>query len=1067
MTDASPPAPPEPRSRHRFAAFLVRRPVTVTMLFLTLMGAGFISYLRIPLQLLPRGLSSSSLSIWLPYPGAGPSEVQENIARPVEETLRTIPGITDIVSFSTEGGCDMDVEFGSSTDMDVAYGEVRDRIERIRPRLPPEMDRYRVRRFNSNTDLPVMWVGVQYDDQAREPFQPIEKIAVPRLEGVDGVANVQINGFIDEAVRIFVDMEKVRGYGVDLGQVIRSLQQDNFSLPAGQVDDGERTFQVRIDGRFHSEDEIRRYPIGDGRVLGDVAEIVRARAYRDFVWRINGRPAVGMAISRESDENTIAVCERVEQVIAGFADDPRLQGTTFNVFWNQKDDILGAVHGLRDSGLWGGLFAVIVLFVFLRDVRLTLIASLAIPASLLAALLAVYFGDGTLNIISLTGFTLGIGMLVDDAIVVIENIAVKRARGRPPLAACGEGAGEVGLAVVASTLTSVVVFVPLVFMDGDRNVKVLMSEVGLPISWSLLASLLVALVFIPAFTARLMGRRPPGQVDAGGLHGGPAMRRFRASLAWAVDHRLAACLALVLVVGVSEMARQALPSSEMGGGEMNAIEVEVDLPSTYLLADANQVFRKLEAWAAEQQPLGIEFYSTRFDRYGGDLRLWAEEDMSKDRFSKLDDQLREKLPQLPGVELTLGWEGGGAGKQVRLNVTGPDFPTLARIAGELKAHLKALEFTGPDGRATPLLDNVRTDIEEGLDEVHVSVDRDRASDLGVLPETIRGVVAWGLSGQRLPDLVEGEDETRVQIEYAAGEEESVALLLNLGLPRLSGGSVPLAAVAGVDFAKSVGTLVRRNGRMTTGVTATPAVENLYLVSAGIDQAVHGYPFPEGYGWNEEGGRQDFEADMAALMKTLGLSIALIYLIMAILFESAILPLSILLSIPLAFMGVNIALWLADYPLDPMVVVGMVLLAGVVVKNAIVMIDLVQRLRAEGVPRRDAILAGSVERLRPILMTALTTIFGLFPTAWPWMFPGAGQSSGYESMAITVMGGLAFSTVFTLYVVPIFYTFFDDLGALLLRLLPWGRRADVVVVSRGDLLPCGPEKRAAAGASHPG
>jgi HAE1 family hydrophobic/amphiphilic exporter-1 len=1033
------PSPPAPRADHRFASFLVGRPVTVTMLFLTLMGAGAISYMRIPLQLLPRGLASSSLSIWLPYPGAGPAEVQENIARPVEETLRTIPGITDIVSFSSEGGCDVSVEFGSSTDMDVAYGEVRDRIERIRPQLPQEMDRYRVRRFNSNTDLPVMWIGVQYDDQARDPFQPIEKIAVPRLEGVDGVANVQINGFIDDAVRIFVDLEKVRGSGVNLGDVIQGLQRDNFALPAGQVDEGQRTFQVRIDGRFHSEEDIRRYPIGGGRVLGDIAEVVRARAYRDFVWRINGRPAVGMAISRESDENTIAVCERLEQAIAGFGDDPRLQGTTFNVFWNQKDDILDAVHGLRDSGLWGGLFAVLVLFAFLRDIRLTLIASLAIPSSLLAAVMAVYFGDGTLNLISLTGFTLGIGMLVDNAIVVIESIAVKRARGAERLAAGGEGAGEVGLAVVASTLTSVVVFVPLVFMDGDRNVKIMMREVGLPISWSLLASLLVALVFVPAFTARLMRRRAPGRVDAGGLHSGPAMRRFRASLAWAVDHRFAACLLLVAVIGLSEMARQALPSSEMGEGEMNAIEIGVDLPPTFLLADANEAFRKLEAWAAEQEPLGIEFYSARFDRYGGDLRLWAYEDMPRDAFARLDDQLREKLPQFPGVELTLGWEGGGAGKQLRVNVTGPDFPTLARIAADLKARLKALQAPGPGGKATPLLDNVRTDIEEGLDEIHVAVDRDRASDLGVLPETIRGVVAWGLSGQRLPDLVEGEDETRVQIEYATGEEESVALLLNLGLPRSSGGSVPLGSIAGVDFTKAVGTLVRRNGRMTTGVSATPAVENVYLVSAGVDQAVRSYPFPEGYGWNEEGGRQDFEADMAALMKTLGLSILLIYLIMAILFESAILPLSILLSIPLAFMGVNLALWLADYPLDPMVVVGMVLLAGVVVNNAIVMIDLVQRLRVQGVPRREAILAGSVERLRPILMTALTTIFGLFPTAWPWMFPGAGQTSGYESMAITVMGGLAFSTFFTLYVVPIFYTFFDDLGALLARLLPWTRR----------------------------
>jgi HAE1 family hydrophobic/amphiphilic exporter-1 len=225
------------------------------MLLLTIVGTGLISYLRIPLTLLPRGLSSPWLNVSLPYPGAGPAEVEDQLARPVEEVLRTIPGITQIISFSSEDFAEVEVEFSSQTDMDVAYGEVRDRLERVRPELPPEMDRYRIRRFNSNTDLPVMWIGVQYDAGANDPFFPIEKIAVPRIEGVDGVARVGLYGVVDEAVRIFVDMERTRGYGVNLGQVIRSLQADNFTLPAGRVDDGGRTFALRVDSRFsHGND---------------------------------------------------------------------------------------------------------------------------------------------------------------------------------------------------------------------------------------------------------------------------------------------------------------------------------------------------------------------------------------------------------------------------------------------------------------------------------------------------------------------------------------------------------------------------------------------------------------------------------------------------------------------------------------------------------------------------------------------------------------------------------------------------------------------------------------------
>jgi HAE1 family hydrophobic/amphiphilic exporter-1 len=1049
----SPPAPPDPDDRdggdaplpdlappgvRQGARLLLARPVTVLMLFLTLIGAGVISYARIPLTLLPRGLSSSWLNIWMPYPGAGPVEVEDQLARPVEEVLRTIPGVHQIVSFSQENSASIEVEFSSTTDMDVAYGEVRDRLERVRPELPSEMDRYRIFRWNSNTDMPVMWIGVQYDPDARDPFFPIEKIAVPRIEGVDGVARVGLYGVVDEAVRIFVDVEKVRGYGVDLGQVIRNLQSDNFTLPAGQVDDGGRTFQLRIDSRFRDIDEIRAYPIGNGRVLSDVAEVVRARTYRDTVWRINGLPAVGLDISRESDENTIAVCDRVEAIIAELEADPRLDGLTFNIFWNQKEAILEAVNGLKSAALWGGLFAVIVLFFFLHDWRLTLIAALAIPSSLLAALMAVYFGGQSLNLISLTGFTLGIGMLVDNSVVVIENISRKRARGAARKDAAAAGAGEVGLAVLAATLTSVVVFLPLVFMEGDRNTRIMMREVGLPISYSLIASLIVALVFMPTFTARLMRRVEPRRRGRG-LSDGRLAQRYRATLHWVLTHRFASFLLLLVVIGIAQGMGEAVAATQSGGDRNDSVRVEVEAPPNYLLADTNQVFETLEAWAAEHmEEIGYDFYSSRFDRRGGRVAFYAEEDLPRERIDEMDDKLREGLPELPGVRLTVGREGANASKELRINLEGPDFAELAVLAEELKDRIAALTYE-EDGQIRPLLDNVRTDLDRGLDEVHVRVDRDRASELGVIPETIRGVVAWGLGGQRLPDLQEGDREVRVQIEYGQNDEESLDFLRNLGLPRNTGGTVPLTAVADIDFSKAVGALVRRNGRTSTGITAQPAVDNLYLVSGEVEDVLRSHPFPEDVTWNEEGGRRQFEEDMAELMKTLGLSVFLVMLLMMILLESLLLPFAILLSIPLAVMGVNITLFLTGYPRDAMVVVGLILLAGIVVNNAIVLLDHVQRLRRQGLSRLQSLLQGGQDRLRPILMTALTTIFGLMPMANPDLFPGEG-GSGYESMAVTVAGGLAFSTFLTLLVVPLFYTYFDDLAQALRRLAPWAQRA---------------------------
>ncbi|MGQ0553866.1 MAG: efflux RND transporter permease subunit [Planctomycetota bacterium] len=1040
------PAPDAPESapqRYGFARRLVARPVTLMMLFLTLAGTGVLSYLRIPLTLLPRGLSSSNLNVSLPYPGAGPLEVEDQLTRPVEEALRTIPGIVEIVSYSSENFATINVEFSSRTDMDVAYGEVRDRIERIRAELPPQMDRYRIRRWNTNTDMPVMWIGVQYDPDARDPFFPIEKIAVPRIEGVDGVARVGLGGVVDEAVRIFVDVEKSRGYGVNLGEVIRGLQGDNFTLPAGQIDEGDRTFALRVDSRLRSADELRAWPIGNGLVLGDIAEIVRARAYRDTVWRINGRPAVGLDISRESDENTIAVCDRVEAVIDELRADPRMSGISFNIFWNQKKAILEAIGGLKSSALWGGIFAVVVLWIFLRDIRLTLVAALAIPSSLLAALAAVHFGGGTLNLISLVGFTLGIGMLVDNAVVVIENIARRRALGDGTHEAAATGAGEVGLAVLASTMTSVVVFLPLVFMDGDRNTRIMMREVGLPISWSLIASLVVALVFIPTFTARVMGRKRRGnhaEAIGVGTAGGRLANSYSAALAWVLRHRFASLLLLVALFVLSLQAKEAVPASQSGNDGGDSLSLEVEVPSTYLLADTNKVFQSLERWANEHmESIGFDFYSSRFDRFSGSLDLYAREDLPRAEVDTMDDRVRAVLPELPGVELTLGREAGGsAAKELRVDLQGPDFGELARIAEDLRRRLVALN-TEQDGKLVPLLDIVRTDIERGLDEVHVRVDRERASELGVLPETVEGVVAWGLSGQRLPDLQEGEREVRMQIEYGQTDEESLDFLRNLGLPRLAGGTVPLASVASLEFGKAVGTLVRRNGRTTTGLSAVPGIDNLYLVSSSVAEVLAAYPFPEGVTWSEEGGRREFEADMEELFHTLLLSVALVYLVMAILLESMIVPLSILLSIPLASMGVDFALFATGFPMDEMVFIGLILLAGVVVNNAIVLLDRVQRLRREGVERSAALLQGGADRLRPILMTALTTIFGLLPMAVPHWFPGDG-SGGYESMAVTVGGGLAFSTLLTLFVVPLFYTYFDDLSVAFARLSPWRARA---------------------------
>lgn len=1035
----APPDPPHdrPAMAHGLAAALVRRPVTLFMLFLTLLGTGVMAYTRIPLTFLPEGIAGDSLTVILPFPGAAPAEVEDQLAIPVEDALQTIPGIKGITAFSNEGSAAVQVEFSSDTDMDVAYGEVRDRIERIRNALPPEMDRYRIRRFNQS-DLPIVWIGVQYDEDAEDPYGPIERIAVPRLDGVDGVASVNLNGVVDEAVRVFVDFEKVKGYGIDLGAVIQRLQADNFAKPAGDIDEGDRRFAVRIDARYESLEEIRRYPVGNGLVLEDIADIVEARAYRDSVWRIGGRPAVGLSVGKESGANTVATAQRVEDVIASFSEDPRLDGMTFNIFWSQKDEIDRAVTSLRESAIWGGLFAVLVLLAFLRDLRMTLLAALAIPGALLAALAAVYFSGSTLNMVSLTGFTIGIGMLVDNAVVIIESISRRHARGDDRLEASARGTSEVGTAVLTATLTSVVVFLPLAFMDGGRNTRIFLREMGLPISYSLLASLLVALVFLPAFTARVLRRSPRKPLTDEADDAQPRGLYARV-LGGVLTHRLTATLVLLGVVALSTEVSKHIPRSASGNDEGWRIRVGVDIPSTYTLTDANGVFSRLEQWAEEQaDELQFDTYSVNFTRRGGDLSLYLDENLDPEVRRVLPHRVRAGLPRLPGVETTVGFEMDSTSRDLVLNLEGPDFQVVADTADAVVDVLEELRVEGEDGELQPLFETVKTDLDQGLQEVQVSVDRERAAELGVDAGGLQAMISWGLGGQRLPDVQFGERELQMLIEYGRSEEESLEFLRTLGVPTDTGTMVPLATVATLGFDRTLSTLIRRDGRTSLGIRATPSVDSVFTVARAVDQALEQFPLPEGYAWRQEGGEQEVQEDLAELFTTLAMSVALVYLLMAILLESVILPLATLVSIGLAMVGVNFSLAAFQQSMNVMVAIGMILLAGIVVNNAIVLLDRVQRLRLAGVSRRDALLRGGADRVRPILMTALTTICGLLPMAAPDLFPGSG-SRDYQGMAIAVAGGLAFSTLLTLLVVPLFYTFFDDLAGVFARLSPFSAR----------------------------
>ena len=1038
-------------TRHGLFDRLMRRPVSALMLFILFAVLGVVAYQRIPVLLMPQGIADPSVTVSVSYPNSSPEEVLEKVTRPIEDAARTLANVVKVTSNSSADQARVGIRFSPNADMDEAYNQLQDQLERVKPTFPDGVDRIRVWRFNFDAELPVIWFGILCDSSVQDPYGLVEDIIQPRLESVDGAAQVNVWGMVQESVRVFVKPEKMRSHGLSLYEVVSVLQRDNFTLPAGSIDDGGREFLLRIDNSYQSLDELRDYPVAENVRLGDVADVEIARTYRDYVNRVNGKNAVTASVSKESDANTVETCDRVIAMLETLEADPRLEGVTFHTYFSQSELITGALGNLKSSMSWGALFAILILYLFVRRLTLTILVALAIPVSLLTALVVVYFTGHTFNIISMAGFTLAIGMLVDNSVVVAENVARRRAEGLTPIAAAASGASQVSLAIILATLTTVVVFTPMVFMAQDRNTRVLLGELAAPITFSLMASLLTALVFLPIATVylgRLRGSasdRPAGYASDSLL-----FRAYRRVLGFTLDHRFGVTATVLVVSSVGGLAAKNLEYN-FGGNDQgdNRLRVQVDVPKRYTIADARDTFGRIEGYLLDHRDeYRIKDVSADFRRTGGRVSMWFEKGVTENDRRELTKLLREDLPRIPGVRYKLGFEGDDGESSVRVQLYGRESERLKEIGDDV---VRALEVL-------PELTNIRSDVEEGMEELRVSIDRDRAQRFGVSQEALQGIIQWGVGGQVLSDYRGGARELPMLLEYEEPEDGDLNYLRSLEV-RVADGTVPLSALTTMDFSQAVGSIRRTDGVTSLGVQAETFDENSYRVQRRVAEVMNGFPFPDGYGWIDDGGRRTFEAGLNEVKKGLLVGTIFVFLLMGMLFESAVLPLSVLLAIPLALVGAYLALYLTGTPMDSTASLALILLAGVVVNNGIVLVDRIAQVRAEGRPRRDAILTGCSQRVRPVLMTAFTTMFGLLPMALPDVFATNHESAlNYQSLAVATLGGLALSTLLTLLVVPLFYTLFDDLGRVMLRSVGLDRGKDRGDTERGGA-PVAPSFRA--------
>lgn len=1008
------------------------RPVTVLMMFVALLVIGSIAWLRMPVQLLPSGFEPSFLWVWVPYPDGAPAETDEEVVRPIEAQLGTVSGIKRLRSRASRGSASFAVEFHQGADMDVAYNDVIDRLERAMPELPDEVERYGVFKYNPD-DEPIVWAGVSLPDDIEDPYFVMTRVVQPRLERLPGVAAVDVWGVPQRSVYIDYDRDKVIAHGLNLGDLQRRLMADNFQMSGGTVREKGLERYVRSLARIESVETLRRYPVKQGVVLGDIADIELRAAYSYDINRVDGESGAVIAVRKESTANTVATAAAVVEALGGLEGDDRVDGVGFHVFFNQATMIQDSLDTLTDTALIGGLLAIVVLMLFLREWRMTALIAASIPFSVLITVGVLYFRGDTMNVLSLMGLMLAVGMVVDNAIVVIETIYRRRAAGGAPRAAAVEGSAEVNLAILMSTLTTMVVFLPLILMTEDADFSFFMGEIGFPVVFALAASLLVALVFAPLAT-RYVGR---AQVKEDARWLAWLTRRYQGVLRWGLEHRADATVALVaLGLLTAVVPVQGVECSGDADSNINDFVVRFTVPRQADIGRRYDLVRQFEDLVENhREEWGVRVYRSRLRDGDFEGRMWVYLDPDAVERAQVIEQVRDALPDdVPGVEAAVGYEDdlGVGGNQIGVEVRGEEMETLRVLADDVIRRMRAM----------PGVIGAHVDLESsGADEIHLVADRQQLHRYGVDARSVGQTVSYAMRGSRLPDMLLGDREVGVISRFQLEDRDDIETLRDFPVfsPTL-GRSVPLRALTDVEVTRGPGTIQRVDRR--TALTVTVDLEESVSTDRGfalVEAMNEQMDLPRGYSVGQGDRFRDQQADNEAQLLALVLSITFVFLLMGVLFESFILPLCIITTVPMAMLGAVWGLWFTGTPFDMMAAIGLVILVGVVVNNGIVLIDLVTQLRHAGVERTEALLQAGERRIRPILMTALTTIGGLIPMA-----VGSSTFIGipYAPLGRTVVAGLAVGTVLTLLFVPFLYAVLDDLRVGARRWLAYVRGTSV-------------------------
>ena len=1026
-------------SRNRLAEFSLRHPVTICMVFVLFFTLGVISIFKIPLVLMP-AMDQPALNVRLAYENATPLQVLESITKPLEEVLSTVPGAKKMSARASSSYTDVELTFGWEEDLDARRAEIRDKIDQIRDDLPDDIEHIRIRSWGTE-DTPIIFGRIASEKDLRTSYDFLDlKIKKP-IERIPGVAEVALRGAGRREIDIELRLNDIKRYRVDIRQLFQRLDDINVNRSLGRVVDGEIRYGAMTHGTLASVTDIENIPVNDrGLRLGDIADIVYDAPAPTGGNRLNGEFAVSFEVRKTSQANTVKTVDGVLAKIEEILKDPTLEGIDLKLWSNQGEQITKSLTGLLSAGVFGAILAVVVLICFLRKWGATLVIALAIPFSIISAVGFLYLSGQTLDVYTMLGLMLATGMLVDNAVVVLESIYQKLEMGMDRVNAAKVGTQEVITAVIAATLTSVIIFVPLIF--GEKNdFSVSLSHTGIAIIYALGASLFISLTLIPLAMARLLrldvGERSAWQqwmvqgferlmrrrraAEAASPGTGRITKFYLHTVAWPLRHRVLAGLLLVpaLIAGSYWLLMNKVPSMTPDALDIQDVQVRYRFSENFHYVKILQdyvipVERFLDA---NREQFGIkDIYSRHNNNYASTQLYFDTDKVDHVALEKIKEKITEGLPEIPGAEITLGTQRGEYQSGFFANFFGDDPQVLGVLAQEAKRRLLALpDFT-----------RIATRLNSAEEEVQVRVRRDLARRYGVSAQSVSqalGIVVRGRQVRRGFRTPEGEVDILVQLRPEDRENLNDLKSMVVGAGQ-DGAPIRLDQVADLRIAKVPGQIRRENRQTNTSIRAAYTGAQRDVGKQALSDVFDLLDYPQGYGWSFGFWTNRVDDSRQGFITNLWLAVFMVYFVMASLFESVFHPFAIILSLPFAMVGVAGFLYVTNTPFNGMAWIGSIVLIGIVVNNGIVLIDHINNLRRKGMRRSDAVMAGCRERLRPIVMTAATTIVGLIPLAF-------GQSSvfgmQYFPMARTVMGGLMASTVLTLVVLPTYYTLFDDLA----------------------------------------